>query len=169
MSALGKYGAPCGTRGIGGIREDMGAKAGEVSLSHLGWFLFAMGLGMVCLLAGGCASSSYEIMDRRGEPVALEAVRVLAEVPAESRKIARVAAVSGGCLTEGMSVERAVEALRRRAAELGANGLVVTQVVTGLATAYSESRSVEGEPMYTGGCTYEARVWGLAIRVPDLP
>jgi hypothetical protein len=109
------------------------------------------------------------LLDRPGEPVAPAAVRVLAEVPPGSREIARLAAVSGGCLTQGMSVERAVEELRRRAAALGADGLVVTQVVAGLATAYSETRSAEGQPVYTGGSTFEARAWGLAVRLPSPP
>lgn len=87
---------------------------------------------VVVLLAAvaGCASTSKVMLGPARAPIPAEAVRVYVEPPARFEEIARLEASSAiGFGTPGQT-DSAIATLRREAAALGANGLLLVGVDT---------------------------------------
>lgn len=82
------------------------------------------------LLLAGCASIHATMLGPAQAPVALEQVRVYQVPPAHYREIARLDASSAiGFGTQGQT-NAAINRLRREAARLGANGVLLLGVDT---------------------------------------
>jgi hypothetical protein len=81
------------------------------------------------LLASCAATSDYVLVGHIRPEISPDQVRVYSEPPPAFEEVAAVDASSGASLSSAHEkVSRAVEALRRQAAELGANGLVLQDV-----------------------------------------
>ena len=86
-------------------------------------------VGLLVLVAG-CASTSKVMLGPARAPVAAEAVRVYVEPPARFEEIARLETDSPiGFGTPGQT-DSAIARLRREAAALGANGVLLLGVDT---------------------------------------
>jgi hypothetical protein len=99
-------------------------------------------MGFVALVfLFGCATASHVVTGKIHPEITPDSVKVYSEMPAGAEKIAIVNATANN-----LKINSCVEALKRDAAKLGANGLVITE---------SEAHYFQG-----------ARVSGQAIFVP---
>ena len=81
------------------------------------------------LLASCAATSDFVLVGHLRPPISPDAVRLFWEPPPRFEEVATVDASSGPSLTsQHAKVNRALEALRRQAAELGANGVLVQDI-----------------------------------------
>lgn len=114
------------------------------------------------LVLGGCASGSALIVGTPREPIDPNSVTIYTTPPAAFEEIAIVKASSDSGWTQQGSLDYAKEELKKQAAKLGANGVLLT--ATGTQTG------VSGVPVYGGGtiiATTEKEVLeGRAIFVP---
>jgi hypothetical protein len=84
---------------------------------------------IVPLIASCAASSDYVLVGHPRTPISPDEVRVYWQPPPVFEEVAAVDSSSGASLSSGRAkADRAIEALRRQAAKLGANGLVVQDV-----------------------------------------
>ena len=81
---------------------------------------------IVLLLMAACASGSAIVTGTTRPAVAPETVRLFVEPPAEYEVIGLVSASSDAGWTEQGDVNYAISELKRRAAKLGANGVLLT-------------------------------------------
>lgn len=90
-------------------------------------------LAVAALLLGGCATTSHTMLGPAMPAVAPEQVRVYTTPPPKYREIALVEAASGP-LTYGEQnkLDAVIAKLRREAAALGANGLLLQGVSNGM-------------------------------------
>lgn len=83
----------------------------------------------LCLLTlfalGGCASGSVIITGTKRAPLSAEQVSILLEPPTEFETIGLVSASSESGFTEQGSVDYAINKLKKLAAKLGANGVLL--------------------------------------------
>jgi hypothetical protein len=100
-------------------------------------------LALAVLAVGACASSSAIVTGNTRAPIAPEQVKTYLEPPAEFEVIGLVNASSNAGWTEQGSLNYAVEELKREAAKLGANGVLLvssgdrtTTVIGGYGTSY---------------------------------
>ena len=84
---------------------------------------FAIALAVAAVLAG-CTTPSAVIVGTPRPALAVEAVRVYDTAPPGAEVIARISAVGQG-LTYNGAAQNALAVLKKRAAALGANGLVI--------------------------------------------
>ncbi len=103
--------------------------------------LFLLALALLAL--GACASGSAIVTGNTRVPVALVQVKIYLEPPAAFEVIGLVSASSDAGWTEQGSVNYAIEELKKQAAKLGANGVLLvsagektTTVVGGYGTGY---------------------------------
>lgn len=110
----------------------------------------------VALLAG-CASSSKVMLGQARAPIDPSLVQVYSNAPVGSVEIAQLESTSAaGFGTQGQT-DAAVQRLKREAAKLGANGVVIVGV--------GSERS--GGGLSVGGGSYGGRVGGgLGIGIP---
>jgi len=81
------------------------------------------------LLASCAATTDYVLVGSVRPPISPDEVRVYWEPPSAFEEVAAVDASSGASLSSGRAkVNRAIQALRRQAAKLGANGLLVQDI-----------------------------------------
>jgi hypothetical protein len=73
----------------------------------------------------GCASHPVKVTGTRRPPIPPEQVVLYFNIPADFEIIATLIASSGARLTEERSVEYAIKELKKQAAKLGANGLML--------------------------------------------
>ncbi|EGQ7870740.1 hypothetical protein H8Q54_001534 [Vibrio parahaemolyticus] len=73
----------------------------------------------------GCASGSSILVGEAREPISPEKVRLYIEPPASYDTIALVNASSDAGLTKQGSINYAIEKLKKQAAKLGANGVLL--------------------------------------------
>lgn len=114
--------------------------------------------GLLCLAAlAGCASSSKVMVGQARAPVDPLQVRIYNTPPSGAVEIAQLESTSAaGFGTQGQT-DAAVERLKREAAKLGANGVVLMGV--------GSERS--GGGLSVGGGTYGGRVGtGVGIGIP---
>ena len=83
--------------------------------------LFLMSL----LLIGGCASGTSMVTGARRDPISPESVRVYSEPPAQFEVIALLKAEAQFGWSDQGKQDQAIEYLKAKAAEIGANGLLV--------------------------------------------
>ena len=126
-------------------------------------------VGLLVLVAG-CASTSKVMLGPARAPVAAEAVRVYVEPPARFEEIARLETDSPiGFGTAGQA-DSAIARLRREAAALGANGVVLLGVDTvrppvGVSVGTGIARRHLGVFGSVGVPTSQRRAVGVAIWV----
>ncbi|NIK45476.1 hypothetical protein FHY10_003834 [Xanthomonas arboricola] len=116
----------------------------------------AIAAATVALLAG-CASSSKVMLGQARAPIDPSLVQVYSNAPVGSVEIAQLESTSAaGFGTQGQT-DAAVQRLKREAAKLGANGVVIVGV--------DSERS--GGGLSVGGGSYGGRVGGgLGIGIP---
>ena len=128
---------------------------------------------LVALLgAGGCASTSRVMLGQARAPLAEQDVRVYVAPPARFEEIARIEADSPlGFGTPGQT-DSAVASLRREAAAVGANGLLLLGVDTvappvGVSVGTGIVRRHVGVFGSVGVPTRQRRAVGVAIWVVE--
>ncbi|MCC8474780.1 hypothetical protein LN458_12385 [Xanthomonas arboricola] len=111
----------------------------------------------LAMLLAGCASSSKVMLGQARAPIDPAQVQVYANAPVGSVEIAQLESTSAaGFGTQGQT-DAAVQRLKREAAKLGANGVVIVGV--------GSERS--GGGLSVGGGSYGGRVGGgLGIGIP---
>jgi hypothetical protein len=120
-------------------------------------------LAFAVLAIGGCASGSAIVTGNTRDPVALERVKLYLESPVAFEVIGLVSASSDAGWTEQGSVDYAIEELKKQAAKLGANGVLLvssgdrtTTVIGGYGTAYVYAvpviaKTVQGKAIFVNG------------------
>ena len=85
-------------------------------------------LALLVTIGISCASGTVLVTGTRRSPIPFENVRIYGEPPAEFEVVAVLKAASGfGWSAQGKQ-DRAVEYLKKQAAALGANGVLVTEL-----------------------------------------
>jgi len=101
-------------------------------------------LAFAMVVIGACASGSAIVTGSKRAPIASEQVRVYLEAPADFEVIGLVSASSDAGWTEQGSVDYAIEELKKQAAKLGANGVVLVSSGDKVTTVISRSRYGSG-------------------------
>jgi len=130
-------------------------------------------LAAILLVAAGCASTSKVMLGRARAPIDPALVQIYSTPPAGSQEIAQLESASAvGFGTQGQT-DAAVARLKREAAALGANGVVLMGVgSSGSPVGMSVGPGSFG--LHVGGCgvgigipTTQKRAAGVAIWVPN--
>jgi uncharacterized lipoprotein YajG len=137
-------------------------------------------LGLLALAVAalaGCATSSHVLTGTPRSPIPPESVRVYTQPPPTYEQIATIDATSQGslALTSQQNMDKAIERLKREAAKLGANGILLQSVQTQQSGAIGTgvgSASYGGGGAVGGGVggsfgLYNKAVTGIAIYVPQ--
>jgi hypothetical protein len=95
-------------------------------------------LGLVLSITG-CASGSALVTGTKRDPVPPESVKLYTENPAEFEVIAIVKASSDAGWTEQGSVDYALAELKKQAAKVGANGVLLEATGTKTSTVIGSS------------------------------
>ena len=106
---------------------------------HRDWFVVLA----VTMLVTGCASGSALVTGTARTPIDPASVRIYTTPPAHFEEIAIVKAASGSGWTQQGDVDYAVAELKKQAAKVGANGVLLTSTGTQI--------GVVGVPAYGGG------------------
>lgn len=118
--------------------------------------LTAMSIASLC----ACAQGSVIMVGEKHEPVAVEAVKLYTSPPASYEEIAIVKAGSASGWTEQGRTDYALAELKRQAAKVGANGIVLessgTQTGTVVGSTYggglyaipTEKQVLQGRAIY---------------------
>ena len=107
-----------------------------------------IGLALVFVLAA-CASGSVVITGSKRPPISPSEVQLYSRAPATYEVIGIVKASSEMGWTEQGSMDYAVEELKKQAAAIGANGVIVTTVGDKGSLSYGDiSQTVSGEAIY---------------------
>ncbi len=128
-------------------------------------------LVVVALLASGCASSSKVMLGQARAPVDPAQVQVYRTAPAGSLEIAQLEAKSAvGFGTQGQT-DAAVARMKREAAALGANGIVLLGVGSsgspvGMSVGAGSYGRHSGGGLSMGIPTTQKQAAGVAIYVP---
>ena len=97
------------------------------------------------LTLAACATGSAIVTGNTRDPVAPEQVKIYLDPPAAFETIGLVKATSGAGWTQQGSVEYAIEELKKQAAKLGANGVLLvssSEKTSGIGT------TVEGKAIF---------------------
>ncbi len=120
-------------------------------------------LTLLVLLLGACASGSAIVTGKTRAPTAPEQVKIYLDPPAEFEVIGLVNASSDAGWTEQGSQDYAIEELKKQAAKLGANGVLLvasgektTTAVGGYRTGYFyaipvTAKTVQGRAIFVKG------------------
>lgn len=113
-----------------------------------------------CLVA--CASGSALVTGQAKPPIAdFNSIKILTEMPQNAEQIAIVKASSASGWNQQQSLDLAVEELKKQAAKVGANAVVLT--------GRDSTTQVTGVPAYGGGTTISSSeteiVQGIAVFV----
>ncbi|MBW8776161.1 MAG: hypothetical protein JF596_14420 [Stenotrophomonas sp.] len=126
-------------------------------------------LAAILLVAAGCASTSKVMLGRARAPIDPALVQIYSTPPAGSQEIAQLESASAvGFGTQGPAVAR----LKREAAALGANGVVLMGVGSsgspvGMSVGAGTFGSHVGGGVGIGIPTTQKRAAGVAIWVPN--
>lgn len=129
-------------------------------------------LAAVVLLAAGCASTSKVMLGQARAPIDPALVQVYSTPPPGSMEIAQLESSSAvGFGTQGQT-DAAVARLKREAAALGANGVVIVGVGSsgspvGMSVGAGSYGSRVGGGVGIGIPTTQKRAAGVAIWVPS--
>jgi len=125
-------------------------------MNHHRFPLFLLALAVLAL--GACASGSAIVTGNTRPPVALEQVKIYLESPTAFEVIGLVNASSDAGWTEQGSVDYAIEELKKQAAKLGANGVLLvssgettTTVVGGHYAVPVTAKTVKGRAIFVKG------------------
>ncbi|MGX9190368.1 hypothetical protein [Stenotrophomonas sp. Ker107b] len=128
----------------------------------------------LALLSAGCASTSKVMLGQARAPVDLATVQIYSTPPAGSQEIAQLESASAvGFGTQGQT-DAAVMRLKREAAALGANGVILMGVGSsgspvGMSVGAGSYGSHVGGGVGIGIPTTQKRAAGVAIWVPNPP
>ena len=128
----------------------------------------------LALLSAGCASTSKVMLGQARAPVDPATVQIYSTPPAGSQEIAQLESASAvGFGTQGQT-DAAVMRLKREAAALGANGVILMGVgSSGSPVGMSVGAGSYGSHVGGGGGigipTTQKRAAGVAIWVPNPP
>lgn len=128
----------------------------------------------LALLSAGCASTSKVMLGQARAPVDPATVQIYSTPPAESQEIAQLESASAvGFGTQGQT-DAAVMRLKREAAALGANGVILMGVGSsgspvGMSVGAGSYGSHVGGGVGIGIPTTQKRAAGVAIWVPNPP
>ena len=138
-------------------------------------YSIALTLASTVVLAA-CATSSHALIGAARPAIAPEEVRVLPQVPEQFEEIAEIKATSGVSLRSAKDKwEQAIEALRKEAARLGANAILLeydddnTGDTTVLTSVGGTTRMSDGSVVdfdFDSSTRLSESVRGLAIYVP---
>ncbi|HBK47522.1 MAG TPA: hypothetical protein DDZ67_14035 [Xanthomonadaceae bacterium] len=129
-------------------------------------------LPLLALALAGCASSSKVMIGQPRPPIDPALVQVYPTAPAGSQEIAQLESTSAaGFGTQGQT-DAAVQRLKREAAKLGANGVVLMGVGSersggGLSVGGGSYGGHVGGGVGVGIPTTQKRAAGIAIWVPQ--
>jgi hypothetical protein len=102
--------------------------------------------------AAACASGSAIVTGAKRPPIALEQVKLYLEQPADFEVIGLVTASSDAGWTDQGSVDYAVRELKKQAAALGANGLLLSSSIGSDTTMVGNipvtSKTVQGKAIF---------------------
>ena len=119
----------------------------------------------VCTIIG-CASGSVVLTGTKRPPVSPTEVRLYAKAPAEYEVIGIVKASSEMGMTEQGSMDYAVEELKKQAASVGANGVLLRTVGEKGGTSYGTFiPNASGGGYFVGGDDATQAISGEAIFV----
>ena len=90
----------------------------------------------------GCASNSPNVTGTRRNPISPDQVTLYFDLPAEYEEIGVVSASSGARWGDERSVEYAIKELKKQAANLGANGLLLLDFKINTTTTMEGNRPV---------------------------
>ena len=126
---------------------------------------------------GGCSTSSHVLTGTPRSPIDPASVRIYTAPPPQFEQIAALSATSGGSLaiTSQQNMDKAIERLRREAARLGANGVLLqsmqdrqsASIGAGGGSASYGGNSAVGAGVGGSFGLYSKDVTGLAIYVPQ--
>ncbi|ROP76208.1 hypothetical protein EDF74_1858 [Stenotrophomonas rhizophila] len=128
----------------------------------------------LALLSAGCASTSKVMLGQARSPVDPATVQIYSTPPAGSQEIAQLESASAvGFGTQGQT-DAAVMRLKREAAALGANGVILMGVGSsgspvGMSVGAGSYGSHVGGGVGIGIPTTQKRAAGVAIWVPNPP
>jgi len=128
----------------------------------------------LALLSAGCASTSKVMLGQARAPVDPATVQIYSTPPAGSQEIAQLESASAvGFGTQGQT-DAAVMRLKREAAALGANGVILMGVGSsgspvGMSVGAGSYGSHVGGGVGIGIPTTQKRAAGMAIWVPNPP
>lgn len=120
-------------------------------------------LALAVLAIGACASGSAIVTGNMRAPIALEQVKIYLDPPAEFEVIGLVNASSDAGWTEQGSQDYAIEELKKQAAKLGANGVLLvssgertTTAIGGYGSGYFfavpvTAKNVQGKAIFVKG------------------
>jgi hypothetical protein len=130
----------------------------------------AIAAAITVLLLGGCASSGHQLIGQARPAIPVEQVKVYQVMPRRYEEIARLNATSAvGFGTQGQT-NAAIERMRREAAKLGANGVLVLGTGTvgspvGMSVGGGSWGSHGGAGVSAGIPTAQRQAEGVAIHV----
>jgi len=128
----------------------------------------------LALVSAGCASTSKVMLGQARAPVDPATVQIYSTPPAGSQEIAQLESASAvGFGTQGQT-DAAVMRLKREAAALGANGVILMGVGSsgspvGMSVGAGSYGSHVGGGLGIGIPTTQKRAAGVAIWVPNPP
>jgi type IV pilus biogenesis protein CpaD/CtpE len=105
-------------------------------------------LTVAAMVLAACASGSAIVTGTTRSPIGPSQVRLYVEPPVKFDVIGLVSASSDAGLTEQGSVNYAVEELKRRAAKLGANGVLLRSTGTDVDAFGDPVKTVQGQAIY---------------------
>ncbi len=134
-------------------------------------------LAAATAILAGCSTSSHVLIGTARAPVPVESVRIYTTPPPKYEQIATLDATSQGslALTSQQNMDKAIERLKREAAKVGANGVLLQSVQdrqSGSIGAGVGSASYGGNSSVGAGGggsfgLYSKAVTGIAIYVPQ--
>ncbi len=115
----------------------------------------------------GCASGSAIVTGRLRPEIPIEAVTLYLQPPDSYETVGLVEATSVIGVTMQQDMDMAVKELKRRAAKMGANGVLLTdtQTTAGTNTGVTYTPAI-GAGLLSTGYANTASVSGIAIHVP---
>lgn len=109
-------------------------------------------LAVVIVALVGCASGSTIVTGTTRAPIAPELVKVYLEPPPQFEVIGVVSASSDAGWTEQGSLDYAVEELKKQAAKLGANGVLLGSTGVQTTTVFGGyGKTVQGKAVFVKG------------------
>ena len=109
-------------------------------------------LVIATLLLAACASGSAIVTGTKRVPIAAELVKLYLEPPSNLEVIGLVSASSDAGMSEQASVDYATAELKKQAAKLGANGVLLTSIGDMTSTiAGGIGKTVQGKAIFVGG------------------
>jgi len=109
-------------------------------------------ISICVLIISGCASSAVIITGETRQEINPNQVIVYSEMPPNSLIIGIVTASSGSGWTAQGDMNYAIRALKKQAARIGANGIVIENVDKNVSVYISESTTVLGSIMQQFFC-----------------